>query len=62
VQTTTGTTEIRVRRFGDGFGNGPLSRPTAGGAVLLVPRADAAPEPWQVRVAPSGRARACLLA
>ena len=52
-------TTVAVRRFADGFPDAPLARIAPGGTGLLAIRADRAPNPWHVRVAPAGPVTAC---
>jgi hypothetical protein len=54
-----GGATMTVRRFADGFPEEPLARIAPGGTGRLAIRADLAPNPWHVRVAPEGRITAC---
>jgi hypothetical protein len=59
LTATGGGATVTVRRFADGFPERPLARLAPGGTGMLAIRADRAPNPWHVRVAPEGRMTAC---
>jgi hypothetical protein len=60
VTAEGGPVSVGVRRFADGFQQ--VGNVTPGGSAALRIRPDLAPQPWQVRVAPTGRATVCGLA
>ncbi len=57
-----GPATVAVRRFGDSFVEPPLGRLPPATPVTLRVRADRAPQPWHVRLAPDARVTACSLA
>jgi hypothetical protein len=51
--------EVKLRRFGDGFDNGPVGVVPPGRDQLLRLPADAAPQPYRVQVASAGPMALC---